>query len=211
MKAAFLLLLIVFIPHVPLCAAEPIEILAIGDSQTNGRGVAQSSAYPAQLEKLLRSDGYDVVVINSGIDGNRSYQIYSRLVREVNERTRIVIFQESGNDNNPSEGVEYSEKSLAWLQDHRIPCILISTKRVQSNKDARLMAEKYGAVYYGPLKKDIPADSQYVQPGEYLMKKNKIDYHLTALGYGILAKNIEPLVKKIIDENHLGSPRMPAQ
>jgi acyl-CoA thioesterase-1 len=200
-----------FVIATPVCFAEPVEILAIGDSQTNGRGLDRSSAYPAQLEALLRADGYDVVVINSGVDGEKAFQIYNRMVREVNERTEIVIFQGGGNDTSPAGAVEYSEKAFAWLQARHIPSIFISSRRVQSDEDAQRSTDKYGTLYYGRLMKDIPSDGQYTQAGEFFIGKNKTDYHLTALGYGVMAKNMKPIVKEIIDTHHLGGAMMPNQ
>jgi acyl-CoA thioesterase-1 len=181
-----------------VCAAEPIEVLAMGDSLTNGRGLPREFAYPAQLEALLKAGGLDVAVVNAGIDGDDSPHIYQRMTAAATARTKIVIFQESGNDINQASGVEYTEKALAWLKDRGIPTILVSNKRVQSEAEALALAEKYGVVYYGPFRKGIPNDAEHVQPGEYFAKKNKVDYHLTAAGCGLLAKYLEPLVRKVI-------------
>jgi acyl-CoA thioesterase-1 len=206
LKASIALLFLMgVLGSISFCSAESMEILAIGDSQTNGRGIPQSSAYPAQLEGLLRSEGYDLIVRNAGIDGDRSREIFNRLKHEVNDQTKIVLFMESGNDGSPSEGIEYTEKALGWLQEQHIPCILISNKRVQTPEEASLTSQKFGAIYYGPFRRGVPDDSEHVQPGEYFKGKNKTDYHLTALGYGIIAKDIEPLVVKIINENKLAS------
>lgn len=191
-----------------LLLAEPIEILAIGASQTNGRGVDPASTYPAQLETLLRTDGYDVTVKNAGIDGDSPFNVYSRMTRtEVNEHTKIVILEQSSNESNTSSAIEFTEKALAWLQDHHIPSIFISNVRIQPIDDARLMAKKYGATYYGGLMKDIPHDSKHIQQGEFFLMKNKLDYHLTPLGYGVIASNMATIVKKVIAENHLGEPK----
>jgi acyl-CoA thioesterase-1 len=195
----------------PPCFADPIEILAMGDSQTNGHGLPQSVAYPAQLEALLRLDGYDVVVKNSGVDGDDSVHIYTRMTQDANERTKIVIYQESGNDISPSGGVEYTEKALAWLKDRQIVTVLISNGRIQSAEDARSLAEEYGAIYYGTFHKGIPDDSEHVQPGEFYGRKNKIDYHLTAAGCALVAKNLEPIVTKIVGDHHLAEPKAATQ
>jgi hypothetical protein len=34
------------------------------------RGVSLDEAFPAQLEKMLRADGFNVKVINAGVDGD---------------------------------------------------------------------------------------------------------------------------------------------
>src|ERR1035441_5157192 len=51
-------------------AAEPIRIVAFGDSATAGWLVARQDAYPAQLQASLRKKGYDVAVDNEGISGD---------------------------------------------------------------------------------------------------------------------------------------------
>lgn len=187
-----------------LLSAEPIEIIAIGDSQTNARGVADpAGSYPAQLEAMLKADGYDVVVKKSGIDGELTYAAYNRMKNnEVTDKTKIVIFQQSGNDAaaNASAGLEYAEKALHWLQERKISAVFISSRRIMPDEAALALAEQYGALYHGPLYKKIPRDDEHVQPGEYFAKKQATDFHLTAKGYGVLATQLKPLVVKIIKE-----------
>lgn len=185
----------------PVAATAPVEILCMGDSQTNGRGVAQSNAYPAQLERLLKAAGRSVSVVNAGVDGDPSSSIYHRMTQAVTPHTRMVIYLESGNDLNPASGVEYTEKSLAWLRERQIPTILLSNRRIHPDEEAAALAGKYGAHYYGWWKKDVPNDGEHVQPGEFFAKKNKVDFHLTTLGYGIIAQNLAPLVQRLLDEN----------
>lgn len=72
-------------------------IVALGASNTYGRGVARSEAYPAQLEALLRARGHDVRVINAGINGDTTGGMLSRL-GAVPKGARVVILQPGGND-----------------------------------------------------------------------------------------------------------------
>jgi acyl-CoA thioesterase I len=46
--------------------AQPIGIVAVGDSNTAGFGVGRDQAFPAQLERMLRAAGQDVQVWNAG-------------------------------------------------------------------------------------------------------------------------------------------------
>ena len=50
--------------------AEPTYIVALGASGIHGKGVALGEAFPAQLENMLRADGFNVQVINAGVDGD---------------------------------------------------------------------------------------------------------------------------------------------
>ena len=72
-------------------------IVALGASNTYGRGVARSEAYPAQLEALLRAKGHDVRVINAGINGDTTGGMLRRL-GAVPKGARVVILQPGGND-----------------------------------------------------------------------------------------------------------------
>jgi acyl-CoA thioesterase-1 len=72
-------------------------IVALGASNTYGRGVARGQAYPAQLEALLRAKGHDVRVINAGINGDTTGGMLRRL-GAVPKGARVVILQPGGND-----------------------------------------------------------------------------------------------------------------
>ena len=50
-------------------AADPVRIVAFGDSATAGELVPRAQAYPAQLQAALRKKGYDVTVKNAGVNG----------------------------------------------------------------------------------------------------------------------------------------------
>jgi acyl-CoA thioesterase I len=82
-------------------------IVALGASNTYGRGVARSEAYPAQLEALLRARGHDVRVINAGINGDTTGGMLSRL-GAVPKGARIVILQPGGNDRRRGSASERS-------------------------------------------------------------------------------------------------------
>src|ERR1017187_8551117 len=63
----------------PAARAEPIHIVALGASNTAGKGVGSSSAWLAQLEQLLRAKGYDAQVTNAGISGDDTGRMLARI------------------------------------------------------------------------------------------------------------------------------------
>ncbi len=79
-------------------------IVALGASNTFGKGVARNQAYPAQLEAILRARGYDARVINAGTNGQTTGAMLQRLEFAVPKGTSIVILQPGGNDRR--KGVE---------------------------------------------------------------------------------------------------------
>ena len=81
-----------------LGAAHAATVVALGASQTAGKGVSSGEAYPAQLEAMLRARGLDVTVINAGISGDTTGGMMARLDSAVPKGTRVVILQPGGND-----------------------------------------------------------------------------------------------------------------
>ena len=78
--------------------ADAATVVALGASNTFGKGVSRSQAYPAQLEALLRARGLKVRVINAGINGDTTGGMLSRLDRVMPKGTSVVVLQPGGND-----------------------------------------------------------------------------------------------------------------
>src|SRR5256885_2921890 len=81
-----------------LSPAGHAQVVALGASNTAGKGLAPQSAYPAQLEALLRAKGYNGRVLNAGINGDTTAGMLARLDTAVPGGTRLVILQPGGND-----------------------------------------------------------------------------------------------------------------
>jgi acyl-CoA thioesterase-1 len=67
------------------------QIVALGASNVAGRGVSNSVAFPAQLERMLSGKGYNVHVANAGISGDTNSGMLGRLNQAVPDGTRIVL------------------------------------------------------------------------------------------------------------------------
>ena len=86
------------------CLAADKVIVALGASHTFGKGVSRGEDYPAQLENLLIQNGFDVQVINSGVNGQTTGKMLERLEASVPPNAAVVILQPGGNDKR--KGVE---------------------------------------------------------------------------------------------------------
>jgi acyl-CoA thioesterase-1 len=81
-----------------VASAEAATVVALGASNTYGKGVERDQAYPAQLEAILRARGLSANVVNAGINGDTTEGMLSRLDSAVPSGTRVVILQPGGND-----------------------------------------------------------------------------------------------------------------
>ena len=114
----------------PIAAAENL-IVAFGASQTYGKGVSRDEAYPSQLEQLLRLKGYDVRVVNSGVNGQTTGAMLQRLEKSVPAGTSLVIFQPGGNDKRKGLEDERARNISAIrerLLSRGIPVIMMENK-----------------------------------------------------------------------------------
>ncbi len=82
----------------PAARAETVRIVALGASNTAGKGVSSSEAFPAQLEGMLKARGYDVQVTNAGRNGDTPLGMFNRISSDVPQGTKIVILNPGGND-----------------------------------------------------------------------------------------------------------------
>jgi acyl-CoA thioesterase I len=100
---------------VPTRAAE-INIVALGASNTYGKGVARAEAFPAQLEAMLKAKGLDASVSNAGINGDTTAGMLDRLAAATPAGTQIVILQPGGNDRRQGLG-ENRAAAIAAILD----------------------------------------------------------------------------------------------
>jgi len=89
-------------------------IVALGTSNTKGRGVPLSESYPAQLEATLRARGHKVRVVNMGVNGASSAETLAR-VGSVPSGTALVLY-EYARSNDQRKGVANSEVNMAAIQ-----------------------------------------------------------------------------------------------
>ncbi|MCE1237656.1 MAG: GDSL-type esterase/lipase family protein [Hyphomicrobiales bacterium] len=87
--------------------ASAAQVVALGASNTYGKGVARNAAYPAQLEAILAAQGVRAKVKNAGINGDTTGGMLARLPRALDRDTRVLLLQPGGND--ARKGVSSSE------------------------------------------------------------------------------------------------------
>lgn len=78
--------------------AEPVRLLALGDSLTAGYGLAAPDSFTVQLERALRAEGLDVTVINAGVSGDTSAGGKARLDWSLADNPQAAIVELGAND-----------------------------------------------------------------------------------------------------------------
>lgn len=82
----------------PALSAEPIRILAFGDSLTAGYGLAEQDGFVPQLSAALQKMGRPATVINGGVSGDTSAGGLARLDWALMDDPEIMILELGAND-----------------------------------------------------------------------------------------------------------------
>lgn len=91
---------------------KPRRFVIIGDSLTEGYGVSKEQAFPALLEKQIKKEGKNWIVINSGISGSTTASAESRFRWVLRSKPDMVMIALGANDGLRGVKVEESEKNL---------------------------------------------------------------------------------------------------
>jgi acyl-CoA thioesterase-1 len=78
--------------------AEPITLVALGDSLTAGYGLPQDQGLVPQLEGWLKAEGMDVTVVNAGVSGDTTAGGRARLDWSLTPETDALMVTLGGND-----------------------------------------------------------------------------------------------------------------
>ncbi len=79
-------------------AADPIRIVALGDSLTAGYGLPQEDGFVAQLQARIDEAGVDAVVIDAGVSGDTTAGGLARLDWALADGADAVIVELGAND-----------------------------------------------------------------------------------------------------------------
>jgi acyl-CoA thioesterase-1 len=182
--------------------AKPIKMVVLGDSLSAGLGLAGSDAFPAKLQKALKTNGIDVDIINAGVSGDTSSGGRDRLDWSVPEGTGAVIVELGANDAlrgiDPAVTRAALSDILNRLKARKIAvllCGMIAPPNYGSDYSAR-----FNAVYPDLAKAfAVPLYPFFLQGVAADAKLNQADgMHPTAEGVDTIVKNILPTVQAFL-------------
>jgi acyl-CoA thioesterase-1 len=126
MKTLFLFF--IFLPLFLFAQENSKRLLVLGDSLTEGYGVAKNAAYPALLEKKIHAAGKKWIVINAGVSGATSASGVARLKWQLKTKPDLMILALGANDGLRGLDAKSTEKNLTQTielaQKEKIPVIL---------------------------------------------------------------------------------------
>lgn len=119
----------------------PGRLVILGDSLTEGLGVAKENTFSSLLEKKIKASGKSWEVINSGISGATSASGPSRMKWNLKAKPQMVIIALGANDGLRGLPIESTEKNLeATIQ-------IAQKEKITVIIAGMLLPPNYGAKY----------------------------------------------------------------
>jgi acyl-CoA thioesterase I len=182
--------------------APPVKIVVLGDSLSAGYGLAGADAFPAKLQKALKTRGIDVDMTNAGVSGDTASGGRDRLDWSVPEGTQAVIVELGANDALRGTDPAVTGKALTdivtRLKARKIAvmlCGMLAPPNYGADFAARFnsiypdLAKSYGVPLYPFFLDGVASDTRL----------NQADgIHPTAEGIDIIVKNILPTVEAFL-------------
>jgi acyl-CoA thioesterase-1 len=183
-------------------AAQPVKIVALGDSLTAGLGLPAEAAFPAKLDEALKRKGIPATVANAGVSGDTATGGLERLDWSVPDGTDAVILELGANDMLRGVDPKVTRKALdaivTKLQARHVAILLCGMKAAPNmgadyvrEFDAiyPALASTHGVVFYPFFLEGVAADRSLNQPD---------GLHPTAAGVDVIVERILPKVEELV-------------
>ena len=190
------------VPVRAAAATKPVTVVVLGDSLSAGFGLPADAAFPARLEKALKSNGIDVDIGNAGVSGDTSSGGRDRLDWSVPEGTEAVILELGANDALRGTDPKVTRAALSDILTRLkargvavLLCGMLAPPNYGSDYATRFdaiypeLAKSFGVPLYPFFLEGVAADARL----------NQADgMHPTAEGVEVIVKNILPAVKAFL-------------
>lgn len=184
-------------------AAQPVKLLALGDSLTAGYGLPEPQSFASQLEKALAAKGYDVTVINAGVSGDTTAGGRARLDWALADKPDAAIVELGANDMlrglDPDQAKANLDAILKTLKERRIPTLLAGM--LASPSLGKPYTDKFNAIYPDLAKAyDVPLYPFFLDGVALDRSLIQADgMHPNAQGVAVIVERILPSVTTLLD------------
>jgi acyl-CoA thioesterase I len=200
------------IPFLALPAmAEPVTLLAFGDSLTQGYGLADRDGFVPTLEAWLQAEGADVIVINGGVSGDTTAGGAARIAWSLTPEVDAVLVALGGNDLlrgvDPADTRENLDAILTEIGARNLPALLVGMEATGNYGDG--FKADFDAIYPDLAEKhDVPLFGQFLQGLVELEDRQAAlrDYfqadatHPNAKGVEMIVERMGPAVLDLVRE-----------
>jgi acyl-CoA thioesterase-1 len=189
--------------------ADPVHILALGDSLTQGYGLPERDGFVPQLQNWLESQGEEVRVINGGVSGDTTAGGLARVAWSLGPEVDGMIVALGGNDLlrgvDPAQARQNLQGILLIAQEREVPVLLIGMQ-APGNYGAEYkrdfdsiypdLAQRFDTLYLDSFFAGLMSDGEGPAQVQAFMQPDGI--HPNAQGVARLVSAIGPKVQDLV-------------
>ncbi|WP_136443238.1 arylesterase [Pacificoceanicola onchidii] len=193
----------------PPAIAADVNILALGDSLTQGYGLIEQEGFVPQLRTWLADRGHDVRVVNGGVSGDTTSGGFARVEWSLTPEINAMIVTLGGNDLLRGIAPEVARKNIDGIlqvaQQRDIEVLLIGME-APGNYGSEYkqafdsiypdLAETYGALHLESFFHGLMEDGDAPADVAEFMQADGI--HPNAEGVSRIVEGVGPEVEKLI-------------
>jgi len=191
-------------------AADPVTIVALGDSLTQGYGLPVDQGFVPQLQRWLNDQGADATVLNAGVSGDTTAGGLARTDWALTPETDALIVALGGNDLlrgfPPAESRSNLEAILQKATARNLPVLLVGLiapgnygPDYKANFDAIYpeLSAKYGTLYAENFLGPIAVQPDRENAMNTLMQPDRL--HPNAEGVAMIVEGLGPKALELIE------------
>jgi acyl-CoA thioesterase-1 len=182
--------------------ADPLTLVALGDSLTAGYGLPPEDGFVPQLQAWLTAQGQDVVVVNAGVSGDTTAGGVARLDWSLTPEVDAMIVTLGGNDLlrglDPASTYANLNDILTRLAGRNIPVLLagmlgprnLGQEFVTAFEGAyQRLAREHDVVFYPFFLEGVAGEAALNQPD---------GIHPNGRGVAVMVERIMPSVEALL-------------
>lgn len=192
--------------------AEPVTLVALGDSLTAGYGLPPEQGLVPQLQGWLQAAGAEVEVQNAGVSGDTTAGGLARVDWALSPEADGLIVTLGGNDMlrglPPAEARANLDAILQKARDRGLPVLLVGMAapanygpEYKADFDAIYpgLAESYGTLLLPDFFDGFrAAGADMANPASYAAWMQADGIHPNAEGVGLIVKTLGPKVQELL-------------
>jgi acyl-CoA thioesterase-1 len=180
----------------------PRKFVVLGDSLTEGYGVARDAAWVALLEKKIKAQGKDWAVVNAGVSGSTTASAIGRMKWIFKSKPDLLLICLGANDGlrglKPAESKKHLAAAIEFAQAQKVKVILGGLymppnygKEYAAEFRAIFedLAKKYKIPFIPFLLEGVGGKSQYNLPD---------GIHPNEKGHEIISENVYKSIKGLL-------------
>lgn len=178
------------------------KLIFLGDSLTEGYGVAQEAAFPQLVAKKFQADKSDWIITASGSSGSTSASTLSRLKWISKDKPDVVFILMGSNDGlrglKPIDTEKNLSEAIVWAQQNNIRVIL-GQLHVPPNY-GKQYSKEFDAIFpHLKRKLNVVLAPFLLEHVAGIAKLNQPDgIHPNEEGHKIVAQNLYEYLKKAL-------------